>query len=184
MILVVMGVCGCGKTTVGEALAKHLGWPFVEGDALHPEANRAKMSAGQALDDDDRWPWLDRIAETMARHHQDVDHGGGGLVVACSALARRYRERLARSGAPLLFLHLAGSPDLLAARMAERRDHFMPPSLLASQLETLEPPGEDEPAIRLDIAEPPETLVRRICAHLQAVQSDTDREENKKENRR
>ena len=181
MILVAMGVCGCGKTTVGEALAARLGWPFVEGDSLHSEANRAKMSAGQALDDADRWPWLDRIAATMARHQRD----GGDLVVACSALTRRYRERLARSGAPLLFLHLDGSPDLLAGRMAARRDHFMPPSLLASQLQTLEPPGADEPAIRLDIAEAPETLVRRICDHLDATDHPhANQEQDTKEKRR
>jgi len=157
-----MGVCGSGKTTVGERLAKRLGWTFVEGDRLHPEVNVATMRAGRPLSDADRRPWLDAIAAAIAAEHRH----GRQAVVACSALKKSYRERLTAGAGPLLFVHLDGTPTLLAERMAARRGHYMPPSLLASQLATLEPPGNDENAITLDAGLAPKTLVEHICAAL------------------
>lgn len=162
MSIVIMGVCGSGKTTVGERLARRLGWIFVEGDRLHPEANVAKMRSGQPLNDDDRWPWLDAIAAAIADEHAR----GRQAVAACSALKKSYRQRLTAGAGPLLFVYLDGAPSLLAARMAARRGHYMPPGLLASQLATLEPPGNDENAITLDAGLAPATLVEHICAAL------------------
>ncbi len=157
-----MGVCGSGKTTVGERLARSLGWPFIEGDRLHPPANVARMSAGLALSDDDRWPWLDAIAAAIAAEQQR----GNAAVAACSALKYVYRQRLQAAAGPLVFVHLDGDPALLAKRMAARNDHFMPAGLLASQIETLEPPRPDEPALVLDAGLDPEILVARIRAAL------------------
>lgn len=154
--VVVMGVSGCGKTTVGIALAERLGARFIEGDRLHPEANVAKMRAGIPLDDADRWPWLDAVASALAN--------GGPIVVSCSALKRDYRDRLrTRSGVPLHFVHLAGDRASLAQRMAERPGHYMPVSLLDSQLATLEPPGAEE-ALTLAIDMPVETMVATALA--------------------
>jgi gluconokinase len=164
--IIVMGVCGSGKSTLGPLLARRLGWRFIEGDDLHPPANVAKMSAGQPLDDADRWPWLDAIAAAIATEHRH----GGEVVVACSALKRAYRERLATAGGPLLFVHLDGDPSMLSKRMARRQAHFMPPDLLATQLETLEPPGSDEPAMVLEGRLAPRELVDRICRTLSAIQ--------------
>ena len=156
MIVVVMGVCGSGKTSVGRLVAKRMEWVFLEGDDLHPEANRQKMAAGTPLTDEDRWPWLDRIAAEMRR----VDGADGSMVVACSALRRIYRDRLRECGADVRFLHLTGAPALLRARMEHRKDHFMPAGLLDSQLATLEPAGPAERIHDLDIAEDVETLAR------------------------
>lgn len=162
--VVVMGVSGCGKTTVGQALADRLGWPFVEGDRLHPPENVARMAAGIPLTDADRQGWLAAVAGRLAT----ADALGEGVVVSCSALKRAYRDRLraAVPGLRLVFLH--GDPALIAARLAARRGHYMPPSLLPSQLEILEPPGADERPLALDIAEPPDALVaeaaRWLCA--------------------
>jgi gluconokinase len=151
--VVVMGVTSCGKTTVGEALAQKLGVKFIEGDKLHPAANVAKMSSGIPLTDEDRWPWLDQIGAELA--------GTDGRIASCSALKRAYRERIAKAASrPLAFVFLDGSPELLEARIKERRNHFMPPSLLRSQLETLERPQPDEIALRLTIAKPLPELVR------------------------
>ncbi len=158
MSVVVMGVCGSGKTTVGQRLAQSLGWPFIEGDRLHPPRNVAHMSAGLALSDEDRWPWLDAIAAAIAAEQQR----GGEAVAACSALKRAYRERLQAAAGPLMFVHLDGDQALLAQRMAKRKGHFMPPDLLTSQLATLEPPSPDEPAMVLDAGLDPEILVARI----------------------
>lgn len=133
--LVVMGVAGSGKSTLARALSEKLDWVFAEGDGFHPEANIAKMSAGQPLDDEDRWPWLDRIVTWVA----DEDAQGHSTVVTCSALKRAYRDRLATAPGRTVFLHLVGSPELLGARMAARSGHFMPASLLPSQFATLEP---------------------------------------------
>jgi carbohydrate kinase (thermoresistant glucokinase family) len=147
-----MGVSGSGKTTVAEALAQAVGADFVEGDDLHPAANRAKMASGTPLDDEDRWPWLDEVARRLV----DPDRG---VVASCSALKRSYRDRI-RSVAPdAWFLFLDGDPDLLARRQAARKGHFMPPSLMRSQLETLEPLGPGEAGVRLDVAEDVATLV-------------------------
>jgi gluconokinase len=164
-LVVVMGVSGCGKSTVGRALAERLGLGFVEGDAWHPARNVALMAAGTPLTDDDRRDWLQALAEQLAR----AAASGQGLVLACSALKRRYRDQL-RAGAPgLRFVHLHGSPELLAARMSTRPGHYMPPSLLPSQLDALEPPTVDEDPITLDIAQPPEVLVAAALTQLEAT---------------
>lgn len=159
---VVMGVTSCGKTTVGEGLAQRLGAAFfIEGDRLHPDANIARMSAGIPLDDDDRWPWLVRIGTALA--------GSGCKIAACSALKRAYRERIAQTASrPVSFIFLDGARELLAARSKARRGHFMPPSLLDSQLGTLEPPAPDEDALRLDIAKPVPELIAEAAAWLEA----------------
>lgn len=137
-LVVVMGVSGSGKTTVGRLLAQRLDVRYAEGDDFHPASNVAKMRAGHSLDDDDREPWLDKIAQWLVAH---VDNGG---VVTCSALKRRYRDRLASAAPEVFFLHLDGSPELIAARITARRGHFMPPELLRSQVSDLEPLGEEE----------------------------------------
>ena len=157
--VVVMGVSGSGKTTVAEALAEALDAEFCEGDDLHPEANRKKMAAGTPLDDDDRWPWLDKVATWLAE--QD-----GPAVASCSALKRAYRNRIRTSVPDVWFLHLDGDPELLARRQKERKGHFMPPSLMQSQLDTLEPLAPDEDGVRLDVAEDVETLVRQAISAL------------------
>ena len=159
MIVVVMGVSGSGKTTIGTAFATRLGWAFVEGDDWHPPQNVAKMSAGTPLTDEDRFPWLDRLnAELRVREAR-----GESAVVTCSALKQSYRDRLTRGIArwELAFLH--GSFELLSQRMAERTHRFMPASLLQSQFATLEPPAK---AIAVDVAEPLERSVERISAAL------------------
>ena len=140
--VVVMGVSGSGKTTVGEALAVALGVPFADGDALHPAVNVAKMAAGIPLDDADRAPWLDAVGAVLA---------AGPVVVACSALKHAYRDRLRAAAPGLELVFLEGSRELLDSRMRHRR-HFMPPSLLDSQLATLEPPTAEEQAITVDSA--------------------------------
>jgi gluconokinase len=160
--IIVMGVSGSGKSTIGVALAQALGWEFKDGDAFHPPANVAKMRAGAPLTDADRWPWLDAIA----RYAAGLEAGGGHVVIACSALKRAYRDRLRAAGARLRFVHLAGSYDLIDGRMKARRDHFMPASLLQSQFATLEPPDPDERAITVSVADLPETIVREILAAL------------------
>ncbi len=133
--IIVMGVSGCGKTTAGEALARHFSVPYIEGDALHPASNVAKMASGTPLNDDDRWPWLDKIGAALRAHQ-------GGAVATCSSLKRIYRERLRETaGGNLRFVFLKCSREVLEVRMRARKGHFMPPSLLASQLATLEDPG-------------------------------------------
>lgn len=150
-----MGVSGSGKSTFGSALAQRLACPFLEGDAFHAPAAVAKMRAGQPLDDDDRWPWLDRLGRAIS----EVVDAGGLAVAACSALKRRYRERLAAAiGAPVQFVLLEASHDELLRRLSHRPGHYMPPSLLDSQLATLERPEADEPVFRLDTAASPERL--------------------------
>ena len=145
-----MGVAGSGKSTVGSLLAAELGARFLDADSLHPEANVAKMAAGRPLDDTDRAPWLAAVAAAFV--------GGESLVVACSALKRGYRDRIRAGAGDVVFVHLAGAPELLAERIGARPGHFMPPALLASQLATLEPLGADEPGFTLDIASGPGAL--------------------------
>ena len=139
--IVVMGVSGSGKTSAARELTRQLGWEYIEGDDLHPEANVAKMAAGQPLDDEDRWPWLRRVAEVIGER----EAAGTSLVLTCSALKRSYRDLL-RDGHPSVwFAHMEVSQQVLADRLAQRQGHYMPPSLLDSQLATLEPLAEDEP---------------------------------------
>lgn len=165
-VLVVMGVSGSGKSTVAGLLADRLGWDFAEGDDMHPQANRDKMAAGHPLTDEDRWPWLDRIASWIGTH---LDAGRPG-VVTCSALKRSYRDRLRAPG--VVFVHLAGNHDLVADRIGHRQGHYMPPSLLGSQYDTLEPPEPDETAITVDVAHEPEEIADEVVRdlHLTAVQ--------------
>jgi gluconokinase len=158
--IVVMGVSGCGKSSVGAALSQALGIPYRDGDDLHPAVNVARMRAGEALTDADRWPWLERVAQDLARL--------APVIVGCSALRRVYRDRIrAGAGGPVLFVHLAGSREVIAARMAARSGHFMPASLLDSQFATLEPPGPDEAAITVDIDQPMDRLVAEILRRLE-----------------
>jgi gluconokinase len=138
--VVVMGVTGSGKSAVGSALAQRLRVPFVDADTLHPPANIVKMSAGEPLDDDDRYPWLERVGEWLAAHR-------AGGVVSCSALKRKYRDQLRAQCPKVEFLHLSGSPELISSRLAARSGHFMPAALLRSQFEALEPLGADEAGV-------------------------------------
>ncbi|MEV0064829.1 MULTISPECIES: gluconokinase [unclassified Amycolatopsis] len=151
-VIVVMGVSGSGKTTVGEALAERLGVEYAEADTFHPKANIEKMTAGHALTDADREPWLQAIAHWIAAHQES------GGIVSSSALKRRYRDEL-RAGGSVWFLHLHGDRDVLAERMQARKGHFMPVTLLDSQLADLEPLQPDEPGHVVEITEPPAALV-------------------------
>jgi gluconokinase len=156
--VVIMGVAGCGKSSVGEALAVRLGVPYRDGDDLHTPEAVEKMRAGIALTDDDRWPWLDRVA-------LELDEAAP-VIVGCSALRRVYRDRIrAGAGGPVQFVHLVGTRDLIASRMASRTGHYMPRSLLDSQFAVLEPPGTDE-ALSVDIDQPLSALVDRIATAL------------------
>lgn len=154
---VVMGVSGCGKSRIGSMLAEALGIPFIEGDAFHSEANVAKMSAGVALTDDDRHDWLLVLRDKLAARE-------GGAVLSCSSLKRAYRDLLRGAGGDVRFVHLAGERSLLEQRVSNRPGHYMPPSLLDSQLRTLEPLQPDESGIPLDIRDMPEQLVGQILA--------------------
>lgn len=154
-LVVVMGVSGSGKTTIGALVAHEAGMPFLDADSLHPLANVRKMAAGTPLEEADRRPWLDSVGERL----RDADRDGTGLVLACSALRRSYRDRIRRAAPRMLFLHLHGTPDVLTARLEGRSEHFMPASLLTSQLEALEPLGPDEPGRALDIGRPVEDVV-------------------------
>lgn len=159
-VLVVMGVCGCGKTVIGRQLAARLACNFVEGDDYHPPGNVAKMRAGIALTDDDRRPWLEALGRRIAAAHA----AGEGLVVSCSALKRRYRDILRGDGVPAHFVHLAGSPALITQRMEGRTGHFMPASLIDSQFAALEPPDTAESAETHDIAQPPDVIVDDVLS--------------------
>jgi gluconokinase len=159
MIWIVMGVCGCGKSSIGAMLAERLGVAFYDADVFHPEANVKKMAAGTPLDDDDRWPWLDRMAAEMPGWE-----AAGGAVLACSALKEIYRERL-RAGGDARFIYLRGGRELILERMRARQGHYMPPALLDSQLATLEEPAD---AIIVDIDESPEAIVDAILGAIRA----------------
>jgi gluconokinase len=145
--LVVMGVSGSGKSTIADALAKRLGWRCEDGDKFHPASNVAKMSAGQPLTDEDRWPWLQAIADEIDRSCMRDER----VVVACSALKRAYRDILVHDRNDVRFVFLDGTEALIAARLAARKGHFMPPGLLASQFKTLEPPTSSERAVTVSI---------------------------------
>jgi gluconokinase len=154
--IVVMGVSASGKSSVAAGLSTSLGIDWLDADDLHPAANVAKMASGRALTDDDRWPWLDRVAEELA-----LGAAAGGVVVACSGLRRAYRDRL-RSQAPhAVFVHLTGTPELLEGRAKARTGHFMPATLLASQLASLEPLAADETGVEIDIAAPVPSIVEK-----------------------
>lgn len=157
-----MGVSGSGKTTVAASLAERLGWPFMEGDSLHPAANVAKMHAGEPLNDDDRWPWLDAVAAWIDSRLADAGAG----IITCSALRRVYRDRIIGDRAGVRLVFLTAPRDVLAARLGARQGHFMPASLLDSQLATLEPPDPDERPIEVDVSGSAETTVEAIVGHL------------------
>ncbi len=161
-VLVLMGVSGCGKTTVAAILAGRLSWPFEEGDALHPPANIAKMEAGHPLTDEDRAPWLRKVADWVDERIAAGEHG----LITCSALKRSYREVINRRGAGVVFVYLHGSRETIASRLMARHGHFMPPSLLDSQFADLEEPAADEPAIRVDIGPAPSALAQTIIETL------------------
>jgi gluconokinase len=154
MIVLMMGVCGSGKTTTGKALAESLGWPFFDGDDFHPETNVAKMAAGQPLTNADRWPWIERIADAM---RSVLDHGGNA-VFACSALKSAHRQRMQRAG-DVRVVFLDGDAETIGPRLAARTQHFMPASLLPSQFAALEVP---EDALVVDIRDPISMQVARI----------------------
>ncbi|KQX77452.1 gluconokinase [Streptomyces sp. Root1310] len=162
-VVVVMGVAGTGKTTIGPLLAARLGVPYAEGDDFHPQANIDKMSAGTPLDDDDRRPWLDAIGGWA-----DARAGLGG-VVSCSALKRSYRDRLRATAPGVVFVHLAGDRALIEDRMAHRQGHFMPTALLDSQFATLQPLQADEAGVVVDVSGSPESITGRAVAALDAL---------------
>jgi gluconokinase len=162
VIVVVMGVAGAGKTTVGERLAARLGARFLEGDRFHPAANVAKMSRGEPLGDGDRRPWLEALAGELDRARR----AGSSVVLACSALRRVYRDILRGGHDDLVFVFLDGPKPLIGGRLGARRGHFMPAALLDSQFAALEPPGDDERAVRADVAAAPEDIVEDALALL------------------
>lgn len=157
--IILMGVAGCGKSSVGEAISARTGIAYRDGDDLHPAANVEKMRAGIPLTDEDRWPWLDQVGRELADK--------APLIIGCSALKRVYRDRIrALAGGPVTFVHLAGSRDLIAGRMAQRTGHYMPVSLLDSQFAALELPQPDEGALTADISQPLDVLVDGIVKGL------------------
>jgi gluconokinase len=156
--IVVMGVSGSGKSTVGAALAQRIRVPFADADDFHPPANIAKMTAGEPLDDDDRHPWLEAIGEWLADRCTD------GGVMSCSALKRKYREQLRQHCGDVIFLHLAGSAEMIGRRQASRPGHFMPASLLASQFATLEPLADDERGVTIDVGQNIDSIVESYLA--------------------
>ncbi|MDR6432358.1 gluconokinase [Brucella pseudogrignonensis] len=166
MHIIVMGVSGSGKSTVGEKLAGALNLPFLEGDSLHPKSNVDKMVAGIPLQDEDRWPWLDQIGERLASAHN-------GIVVSCSSLKKSYRDRMrAASGGPLMFVFLDGSFDVLHQHMGQRTGHFMPVKMLESQLATLESPVGEALVFRADVADPIEKIVAESLDWVRSVKDE------------
>ena len=159
MIVLVMGVSGSGKTTIGEALARELGWKYLDADDYHPKANVAKMASGVPLEDADRWPWLEKINEELLKI-QDEDRSA---VVGCSALKQAYRERLARGLRDFKVVYLRGDFGLLQSRIAARKHRFMPPTLLQSQFDALEPPAH---AVEVDVSAPVESSLSKIKKQL------------------
>lgn len=164
-LIVVMGVSGAGKSTIGERLAHRLSVPFLDADNLHPRTNVEKMRGGTPLTDDDRWPWLEIVADAM----RNTAETRGRVVCACSALRRAYRDCLtARAGEPVVFVLLHGEKAVIAARQANRPGHFMPAALLDSQFRTLEPFGDDERGLIVDVAQPVEAIVDKAAQALSA----------------
>jgi gluconokinase len=161
-VLVVMGVSGSGKSTIGEQLADRLGWSYEDGDKFHPASNVAKMSAGHPLTDEDRWPWLQAIADEIDR----VCGLGRHAVIACSALKRAYRDVLVHGRSDVRMVFLNGTQQLIANRLARRKGHFMPPGLLASQFKTLEPPDQSENAVTASIDAPVDAIVDDIIRQM------------------
>jgi gluconokinase len=166
--LIVMGVSGSGKSTIAEALGKRLGWRFEDGDSFHPASNVAKMSAGHALTDEDRWPWLNAIADEIGR----TCAAGGHVIIACSALKAAYRDVLLRGRKDVRFIFLDGSQELIAGRLAGRKGHFMPPGLLASQFGTLELPEAGEHVVTVSIDAPVEAIVDDVVRQLKPDSSE------------
>ena len=162
--LVVMGVSGCGKSTLAQALANALGLAFIEGDHLHPPENIQLMASGIALNDQNREAWL----RTIAQHLGDSQRGDSGVVIACSALKRSYRDLLRGAASDVRFIHLHGAPELIATRLRARSGHYMPPALLDSQLAALEPPSADEQGLSIDIAPAPAEILQQLLGLLQA----------------
>ena len=160
--VIVMGIQGSGKTTIGELLAQRLGVPFVDGDTLHSSKNKEWMASGRALSDAQRLPWLHAVGESLALA------GGSGVVVACSALKRRYRDLLREHAPTMLTVFACGDIDLIHARITARRHEYMPPSLLPTQLEVLEEREDDEPGLTVDVAQTPEQIVERIMTMVTA----------------
>lgn len=175
LAIVVMGVCGAGKTTVGRKLAEVLGYDYLEGDDFHPEPNVAKMRRGEPLSDADRAPWLAALADALARK---LD-AGTGAVLACSALRRRYRAALAGGRPDVVFLFLDGDAAVIRGRLEARKDHYMPATLLDSQLATLERPGPDEAVITLDGTARPDAIVAAAVARLGERRNNTLQEGEK-----
>lgn len=164
MIIIVMGVSGSGKTSVGGLIAKRLGCGFSDADAFHSAANKAKMAAGNPLNDDDRWPWLDAMRAAIA----DNIANGQTHVYACSALKQIYRDRLRKGDKDVIFVYLSGSFSLLESRLEHRANHFFDPALLKSQVDTLEPPAPEEQAITIDIAPSLDQIADEAIAALKA----------------
>jgi gluconokinase len=165
--LVVMGVSGSGKSTIADSLAERLGWRCEDGDKFHPASNVAKMSAGHPLTDEDRWPWLQAIADEIDR----VCKAGERAVIACSALKHAYRDILVHGRDDVRIVFLEGTQDLIARRLAARKGHFMPPGLLTSQFRTLEPPGANEHPVTVSIDATVETIVDDIIRQLKLERS-------------
>jgi carbohydrate kinase (thermoresistant glucokinase family) len=161
-VIVLMGVSGSGKTTIGRLLAERTGWPFEDGDRLHSAANVAKMHAGIPLTDEDRWPWLQAVAAWIAQRHA----AGGPGIIGCSALKRTYRDLLRSADPDLRIVYLKGDSALLRARLGHRRGHFFPANLLSAQLDALEEPGPDENAVIVPIGQTPERTTRAILVAL------------------
>ena len=160
--LIVMGVSGSGKSTVAKALGERLGWRFEDGDSFHPRSNVEKMAAGHPLTDEDRWPWLNAIADEVGR----VCEAGEHVIIACSALKHTYRDVLLRGRDDVRFVFLKGNRELIADRLAHRKGHFMPPELLTSQFRTLEPPEASEHVITVSIDESVEAIVDGVLRQL------------------
>lgn len=156
-LFVIMGVAGCGKTSIGEGVAKVMDSNFIDGDDFHPQTNIDKMSTGLPLTDEDRWPWLETVAKALANHK-------GKAFLGCSALKQEYRDYITKhAGEPVSFIHLSANKELIASRMATRAGHFMPTSLLESQFKTLEVPNSEENAINIDISLSKEEVIINIC---------------------